>query len=81
MRADYDDVAGRLRKEAFRAAHTIKGICQNLSLTELYQSAAQLSDRLRDRREYDTDLEGLLEQLDKDYTYALSCIGALTDEG
>ena len=107
MGANYDDVAGRLRKderirkfllklpddksydlllksldernmeEAFRAAHTIKGTCLNLSLTTLYRSASQLSDRLRDRREYDVDIEPLLEQLKKDYTHMLTCIAAL----
>ncbi len=34
--------------EAFRGAHTIKGVCQNLSLTALYRSSAQLCEALRD---------------------------------
>ena len=33
--------------EAFRAAHTIKGVCQNLSFTALYQSGAALAEALR----------------------------------
>lgn len=34
-------------KEAFRAAHTLKGVCQNLSLTSLYQVSSQLTEELR----------------------------------
>ena len=31
--------------EAFRAAHTLKGICQNLSFTKLYLSSSRLTGR------------------------------------
>lgn len=34
--------------EAFRAAHTIKGICQNLSFTRLGDSSHELTEALRD---------------------------------
>ena len=34
-------------QEAFRAAHTIKGVCQNLDFTRLYRSSSQLSEALR----------------------------------
>ncbi len=34
-------------EEAFRAAHTIKGVSQNLSFTKLYESSSALSDELR----------------------------------
>lgn len=34
-------------EEAFRAAHTIKGVCQNLSFTALYRSSALLCEDLR----------------------------------
>lgn len=32
---------------AFRAAHTIKGMCQNLSFTTLAESASALTEQLR----------------------------------
>ncbi len=63
--------------EAFRAAHTLKGVCQNLSVTPLYQSAAELADRLRDGQEYAEDVNPLLEQVKKDYTLAMDCIQKL----
>ncbi len=34
-------------QEAFRAAHTIKGMCQNLSFTALERSASALTETLR----------------------------------
>ena len=52
--------------EAFRAAHTLKGVCQNLSITALYHSSAELADRLRDGKEYGEDVEPLLDQVKKD---------------
>ena len=63
--------------EAFRAAHTLKGVCQNLSITTLYHSSAKLADRLRDGQEYGADVEPLLEQVKKDYTLAMECIRKL----
>ena len=63
--------------EAFRAAHTLKGVCQNLSITALYHSSAELADRLRDGKEYGEDVEPLLDQVKKDYTLAMECIQKL----
>ena len=34
-------------EEAFRAAHTLKGVCQNLGFTNLYQPAYELTEVLR----------------------------------
>ena len=34
-------------KEAFRAAHTLKGVCQNLGFTNLYQPTYELTEVLR----------------------------------
>ena len=34
-------------EEAFRAAHTLKGICQNLSFTQLYKSSSHMTEALR----------------------------------
>ena len=36
-------------KEAFRAAHTLKGVCQNLGFENLYVPAAALTEALRGR--------------------------------
>lgn len=34
--------------EALRAVHTLKGICQNLSFTELFESSSQITNALRE---------------------------------
>lgn len=34
-------------EEAFRGAHTMKGICQNLGFTRLYESSNRLTEALR----------------------------------
>ena len=65
--------------EAFRAAHTIKGVCQNLSLDPLYKSASELAERLRNGQEYAEDVEVLVEQVKKDYTCTVDCIRELAD--
>ena len=43
-----DSIKQKNMEEAFRAAHTLKGISQNLSLTTLYQSSNLLSEKLRE---------------------------------
>ena len=36
--------------DAFRAAHTMKGLCRGLGLTRLYDACCALADALRDGR-------------------------------
>ena len=67
----------RNMEEAFRAAHTIKGVCMNLSLTRLYVSSEKLTEALRGRKEYGDDLIPLFEEVKKDYTHTVECIRAL----
>ncbi len=40
-------MADRDVKAAFMAAHTLKGVCSNLGLSNLYEPAAQLTEVLR----------------------------------
>lgn len=35
-------------EEALRAVHTLKGICQNLSFTQLYESSRQITNALKE---------------------------------
>ena len=37
-------------KDAFRAAHTLKGICANLGLDRLYEIDCELTEKLRGRQ-------------------------------
>lgn len=64
-------------EEAFRAAHTIKGICLNLSLTRLFHSASALTEALRGRSEFGADIEPLFNALKADYTLTTEAIRKL----
>ncbi len=65
--------------EAFRAAHTLKGVCQNLSLTRLYGSSNQLSEQLRENREYSQKVEELVAQVKEDYDITIASITGLKE--
>ena len=60
--------------EAFRAAHTIKGVCQNLDFTVLYQSSSQLSEALRNG--FTPEAPALMEQVKTDYRQTVEAIRA-----
>lgn len=59
---------------AFRAAHTIKGICQNLSLTKLYESSNRLTEALRFKKYQEA--EELFNAFSEDYMQNISTIQA-----
>ncbi len=60
--------------EAFRAAHTLKGVTQNLSFTRLYQSSHEITEALRTKN-YDLALE-LLPKVESDYAQTAGAIRA-----
>lgn len=64
--------------EAFRAAHTLKGISQNLSLTNLYDAASHLSDRLKHQRDYGEEVQLLFEEVENEYKKTTECIRKLS---
>ena len=64
-------------EEAFRAAHTLKGVCKNMSITNLAYSASNLTEALRGRQTYGDDLEPLLKKVKKDYALTMACIQML----
>lgn len=68
-------VAARNGEEAFRAAHTIKGICQNLSFDRLYRSSSALSECLRGG--WDDAAVALTEQVREDYRVTAEAIRGL----
>ena len=70
-----DSMAAKNYEEAFRAAHTIKGVCQNLGLTRLLESSSQLSEALR--HGYTPEADGLTEQVGRDYRVTIDAIQAL----
>ena len=43
-------------EEAFRAAHTLKGVCQNLGLDRLYKSSYDVTSEMMEKLESDYDI-------------------------
>ena len=61
--------------EAFRAAHTIKGVCQNLGMTRLGQSSSELTESLRSGAP-GPQTDELLARVKEDYRQAVDAIRA-----
>lgn len=67
------------REEAFRAVHTLKGLCMNLGLQRLYESSRTLTEILRTGEQRDVKQE--LQQIEEDYMMTISAIQMLLAEG
>lgn len=81
--SSYDNLVKGLEEknyeEAFRAAHTIKGICQNLGFTVLGDSSSRLTDALRNGWSEGADV--LVEQVAKDYRQTAEAVKKLEAAG
>jgi len=69
LRESYE---GENFEEAFRAAHTVKGMCQNLSFTTLGNSSSALTESLRGGKSPESD--GLYKKAMEDYDMTLEVI-------
>ena len=49
-------------EDAFRSAHTLKGVCQNLFFDRLYEVSNELTELLRDRT---GEKQGIPEAMEK----------------
>ena len=65
------------QESAFRAAHTIKGICQNLGFTHLGNSSGALTDYLR--KGLNGNWQELLHQTEMDYREVIDALKQLED--
>lgn len=65
-------------EEAFRAAHTLKGVSQNLSFTRLYQSSHEITEALRTKN-YDSAAQ-LLHRVEEDYALTSAVIQRFQSE-
>lgn len=62
---------------AFRASHTLKGICLNLGFTELYKASSALTEKLRDNNILDEESKTLFKHVRKEYDCTISAIKGL----
>ena len=86
--SDYAGVLKRLGSEAlvkkdgetaFRAAHTLKGVCLNLGFDRLYESSAALTEHLRGRD--CSGYEALFEELTVRYEALMAALKELEAQG
>ena len=73
-----DSIATNNVDEAFRAAHTLKGVCGNLSITKFGESSSALCEYLREKRVIDDAVMSMYEQVKADYDLTISSIKQLT---
>ena len=75
VRMFLQDDSFQILEEAFRGAHTLKGVCQNLGFSNLYAPACALTETLRAGQ-----LEGTQEQfarVEEQYRCTMDAIRAL----
>ena len=63
-------------KEAFAAAHTLKGVCMNLSFTMLGESSSQLTEALRNG--FFEEVPGLYVKVQSDYKRTVDAINKIS---
>lgn len=75
----FDSLKDNLEKndgeEAFRAAHTLKGVCLNLGFDELYEVSAELTEKLRGRETAGS--EELFQKVAEKYEKTITAIKGL----
>lgn len=74
-----DSLAAGEREEAFRAAHTIKGVCANLAFSTLLESSEALTEALRDGKPPEPGEDALLARVEEDYRRACQAIEAFRE--
>lgn len=72
-----DSLASKDLETAFRAAHTLKGVCMNLSVTRLFESTNAITEALRGRTDYGDDLVAMFEKVKADYECTVDGISKL----
>ena len=71
-----DSLAAGDREEAFRSAHTIKGVCANLGFDALLASSEALTEALRDGKPPQPGEADLIAQVEADYARTRQAIQA-----
>lgn len=59
-------------EDAFRHAHTLKGVAANLALSKIGSTAGELTEILRDKQKH--DVSALMQKLDAEYHEAVENI-------
>ena len=62
-------------EEAFRAAHTLKGVCLNLGFDELYEVSAEITEKLRGKET--VGCEDMFQKVEEKYQKTVNAIKGL----
>ena len=62
-------------EEAFRAAHTLKGVCLNLGFDELYEVSAEITEKLRVKETAGS--EDMVQKVEEKYQKTVNAIKGL----
>lgn len=73
-----DAVQAKDGEAAFRAAHTLKGVCLNLSFDRLFASSDRLCEALRNG--WTDDAPAMAEAVEADYKQTIAAITAFQAE-
>ncbi len=65
-------------EEAFNAAHTLKGVCGNLSLSKLYEKSAEITEKFRAEQMPEKEE---LEALEHTYQETLELVASIREKG
>lgn len=76
-----DSLAAGDREEAFRSAHTIKGVCANLAFNALLESSEALTEALRDGKPPQPGEDELVARVKADYERTAQAIRAYQEGG
>lgn len=71
-KADYE--------EAFRAAHTLKGVCANLGFTQLFKVSSDLTEELRGGNPDAAKLPEMLEKVSSEYRKTVDAINCVNEQ-
>lgn len=72
----HDGLDSEQYNDAFRAVHSIKGMCLNLGLETLRQSSSALCEELREGKP-SKDISDMVNRVDSDYADAIKAIQEL----
>lgn len=72
-----DNLAAGNGEEAFRAAHTLKGVCQNLGFDNLYTVSFEITEKLRERATEGS--EELFAKVEEQYKKTTDAIRMMED--
>ena len=70
-----DILRTRFDEEAFRAAHTLKGVCLNLGFDELYEVSAEITEKLRGKETAGS--EDVFQKVEEKYQKTVNAIKGL----